>query len=88
VLECSHRNASGLIFPTSGGKPKLNFLDDLKAVAKRANLNPESVWLHKFRATFATWSLCSGVDLGTLQQWLGHPCVISSHREPDRRSRK
>jgi integrase/recombinase XerD len=44
----------GLVFPTAGCNPKLNFLDDLKAVAERAGLNPEDFWLHKFRATFAT----------------------------------
>jgi len=41
----------------------MNFLDDLQAVAKRAKLNPEHFWLHKFRATFATWHLQAGVDL-------------------------
>ena len=35
----------------------MNFLDDLKAVAERANLHKENFWLHKFGATFATWSL-------------------------------
>ena len=54
-----------LVFPTSGCKPKLDFLDCLKAVAKRAKLNPDEFWLHKFRATFATWSLWAGVDLRT-----------------------
>ena len=77
---CPLASSSGLLFPTSGGRPKLNFLDDLKAVAIRANLNPESVWLHKFRATFATWSLLAGVDLRTVQQWLGHSDMESTMR--------
>jgi integrase len=47
----------GLVFPTAGCQPKLDFLDCLKAAAMRANLKPENFWLHKFRATFATWSL-------------------------------
>jgi hypothetical protein len=34
------RNCS-LVFPTAGCRPKLNFLDDLKAVAERAKLDPE-----------------------------------------------
>ena len=50
----------------------MNFLDDLKAVAERAKLDPENFWLHKFRATFATRCLWAGVDLRTVQQWLGH----------------
>lgn len=69
-----------LVFPTSGCNPKMNFLDDLKAVAERAKLDKESFWLHKFRATFATWSLWAGVDLRTVQQWLGHSDMESTMR--------
>jgi integrase/recombinase XerD len=69
-----------LIFPTAGCRPKLDFLDCLKVVAKRAGLEPENFWLHKFRATFATWSLWAGVDLRTVQQWLGHSDMESTMR--------
>jgi len=69
-----------LLFPTSGCKPKLNFLDCLKVVAERAELSPHDFWLHKFRATFATWSLWAGVDLRTVQQWLGHTDMESTMR--------
>jgi integrase/recombinase XerD len=69
-----------LVFPTSGCNPKLNFLDDLKAVAERAKLDADGFWLHKFRATFATWSLWAGVDLRTVQQWLGHSDMESTMR--------
>ncbi len=64
--------SGSLVFPTAGCNPKLDFLDGLKAVAERAKLDKENFWLHKFRATFATWSLWAGVDLRTVQQWLGH----------------
>jgi integrase len=67
-------------FPTSGCNVKMNFLDDLKAVAERAELNPEDFWLHKFRATFATRCLWAGVDLRTVQQWLGHSDMESTMR--------
>jgi integrase len=70
----------GLVFPTSGCNPKQNFLDDLKACAERAKLKKEDFWLHKFRATFATWSLWAGVDLRTVQQWLGHSDMESTMR--------
>ncbi len=70
----------GLVFPTAGCRPKMNFLDGLKAIAERAKLNPENFWLHKFRATFATWSLWAGVDLRTVQQWLGHSDLESTMR--------
>jgi integrase len=69
-----------LLFPTAGCKPKLNFLDDLKVVAKRAKLNPDHFYLHKFRATFATWHLWEGVDLRTVQDWLGHSDMESTLR--------
>jgi integrase len=69
-----------LVFPTSGCNVKMNFLDDLKAVAERAELNPEDFWLHKFRATFATRCLWAGVDLRTVQQWLGHSDMESTMR--------
>jgi integrase/recombinase XerD len=69
-----------LVFPTSGGKPKFDFLDCLKAAAKRANLDPDECYLHKFRATFATWSLWAGVDLRTVQSWLGHEDMESTLR--------
>src|SRR5512133_1595603 len=70
----------GLVLPTAGCKPKLDFLDCLKACAERAKLNPEEFWLHKFRATFATRCLWAGVDLRTVQQWLGHSDVESTMR--------
>ena len=70
----------GLVFPTAGCRPKLDFLDCLKVVAKRAKLDPDHFWLHKFRATFATWSLWAGVDLRTVQQWLGHSDMESTMR--------
>jgi integrase/recombinase XerD len=70
----------GLVFPTAGCKPKLDFLDCLKAVADCANLGKESFRLHKFRATFATRCLWAGVDLRTVQQWLGHSDMESTMR--------
>ena len=69
-----------LLFPTTGGKPKLDFLDTCKAIALRAKLNPDNFWLHKFRATFATWALWGGVDLRTVQQWMGHSDMESTMR--------
>ena len=86
-------NGCPLVFPTSGCKPKRDFLDCCKAIAKRAKLNCgqcdgckgrakwcEHWFLHKFRATFATWSLWAGVDLRTVQQWLGHSDMESTMR--------
>ena len=69
-----------LVFPTSGCKPKFDFLDCLKACAKRAKLDTDEFYLHKFRATFATWSLWAGIDLRTVQSWLGHSDLESTLR--------
>ena len=69
-----------LVFPTAGCNPKLDFLDCLKNLAISAGLNRENFWLHKFRATFATWALWGGVDLRTVQQWLGHSDIESTMR--------
>jgi integrase len=78
--KAKHDKTCGLVFPTAGCRPKLDFLDCLKACAYRAKLDKEKFWLHKFRATFATWSLWAGVDLRTVQQWLGHSDMESTMR--------
>jgi integrase len=80
ALKAKSDKTCNLVFPTSGCNVKMNFLDDLKAVAERAELNPEDFWLHKFRATFATRCLWAGVDLRTVQQWLGHSDMESTMR--------
>jgi integrase/recombinase XerD len=72
--------ACPLVFPTASGRPKLDFLDACKAIAERAKLNPENFWLHKFRATFATWAIWNGIDLRTVQQWMGHTDLESTLR--------
>ena len=69
-----------LVFPTAGCNPKQDFLDRLKAVAERGKLDRENFWLHKFRSTFATWHLWKGIDLRTVQLWLGHKDLESTMR--------
>ena len=60
------------------GKPDYHLWDRVKAIAKRAGLDPTTVWLHKFRATAATNWLRSerlggrGWDIGYVRQQLGH----------------
>jgi integrase len=60
----------GLVFPTAGCRPKLDFLDCLKRVAVRAKV--KNVTLHRWRATFATWAHRSGTDARTIQKMMGH----------------
>ena len=40
----------------------------------------DSVWLHRFRATFATRALWGNVDLRTVQDWMGHTDLASTLR--------
>ena len=80
ALKAKSDKTCSLVFPTAGCNPKLDFLDCLKAVAQHAKLDNDGFWLHKFRATFATWSLWAGVDLRTVQQWLGHLDMESTMR--------
>jgi integrase/recombinase XerD len=76
----SRKKKTGLIFHTASGKPKFDMLDNLKACARRAGLPEEEFYLHKFRATFATWHLQGGVDLRTVQAWMGHVDLESTMR--------
>jgi integrase len=78
-----NRNGSALIFPTRNGTPRKHrtqLLDLCKAIAERAGLDPDDFWLHKFRSTFATKHLQAGVDLRTVQLWLGHKDLESTMR--------
>lgn len=76
------------IFGTAKDKPNGHFLEACKRTAKRAGLfcgecpaclKEDAKWescdrwyLHKFRASFATWSLQAGVDIRTVQMLMGH----------------
>ena len=52
----------------------------LKRNAARASLDRGRYCLYKFRTTFATMHLAAGVDLRTLQAWLGHTNLESTIR--------
>jgi integrase/recombinase XerD len=79
--KATHDKKCNLVFPTAGCRPKLDFLDCLKAAAERAGLDSDNFWLHKFRATFATRLLQSGkVDVRTVQKYLGHTDLESTLR--------
>jgi len=83
-----------LIFPSPGGKPEYHMLEKCKAVASRAGLNCGhcqtkkgsckegpycgKFFLHKFRHTFATTHLRDGIDLRTVQHWMGHKDLKST----------
>ncbi len=90
--EKTKNSACDLVFPTSGCNVKLDFLDCLKAIAKRAKLfcgkcegcanevpNCENWFLHKFRSTFGT-KVLRKTDVRTAMEWLGHTDMESTMR--------
>jgi integrase len=68
------------IFGTSSDAVNWHFLRACKATAKRAGLNEADFWLHKFRDTFATWSLRRGANIRDVQGWLGHSKIEMTER--------
>src|SRR5258708_31092487 len=56
---------------TASGRRDTHMLRALKRNSKKAGLNPDDFWLHKFRATFAASHLQAGVDLRTVMMWMG-----------------
>jgi len=74
----AEKRPSKLLFGTGNGKPDYHVWDRLKAIAKRAGIDPTTVWVHKWRATAATNWLRSkelggkGRDIGYVRQLLGH----------------
>ena len=84
-----------LVFGRKAGKrdePEGHQLDHLKLLAKAAGLNCdiceacvargrcEKWFLHKFRATYCTTLLRSGMDLRTVQGLMGHADLASTMR--------
>jgi integrase len=71
---------SRLVFPTKDDKVEGHFLRLCKEYAKLSGQCEERFWLHKFRDTFATWALRRGVDIRTVQHWLGHASIEMTQR--------
>jgi len=69
---------STLLFPTSQGLPDYHMLDKLKAIGRRAGIDPCRLKLHMLRATTATYWIRSkdlggmGRDITVVRQQLGH----------------
>lgn len=86
-----HLDRCPLVFPSPKGKPNYRFLHDrCKAVAKRAELNPDEWRLHRFRDTAATRWLRAGIDVRTVQSWLGHESLDTTQKylEPSKETER
>jgi site-specific recombinase XerD len=57
-----------------------SFHDLCKAVAARAELDSAQWHLHRFRDTAATRWLRAGIDVRTVQAWLGHESLATTQK--------
>ena len=81
LLAAQKEATSLLVFPGKDGGPDRNMLDTCKTIARRAGLDPDQFYLHKFRQTYGTTCIRSGVvDITTLQAWMGHSDLKSTMR--------
>jgi integrase/recombinase XerD len=69
---------SHLVFANKNGNKYTHAWDDCKSIAAKAGI--VEAHPHKFRATYATKLLQSGVDLKTVQSLLGHKNLESTMR--------
>jgi integrase/recombinase XerD len=77
---CRRLKVTDLVFPTKRGRPNGKHRLALTRLAKRAGMNGNRFWLHKFRATAATNWLRGGIDLRTVQHLLGHRSLEATLR--------
>jgi integrase/recombinase XerD len=76
LKELPHRGTT--VFANSKGGMYTHSWDDCKAIGDKAKIADSHP--HKFRATFATRCLQSGIDLKTVQKLLGHRDIESTMR--------
>jgi hypothetical protein len=74
------RSNSPFVLPSPRGNRDLHMLGKVKAVAKRTGLDPSRFTLKKFRSTFATRMLRAGIDVRTVQYWMGHKSLKTTMR--------
>src|SRR5579864_9239380 len=79
---CFHRQRAHLNY---------RFLHDrCKEIAVRAGLDPKEWHLHRFRDTAATRWLRAGIDVRTVQMWLGHESLATTQKylEPSKETER
>jgi integrase len=92
LAEAKKQAVGRLVFPSRDRGPGRKWLRLCKAVGCKAGLNCgvcygcqslnecEHVYIHKFRASFATTCLQSGMDIQTVKYLLGHNSIESTMR--------
>jgi integrase len=88
----TERPGSRFVIGTAKDRPNVKLLTRLKTRVRAAGLNCktcdgchqrgecENWYLHKFRATYCTTLLRSGLDLRTVQAYMGHSTIESTMR--------
>jgi integrase/recombinase XerD len=70
-----------LVFPSPKSHLNYRFLHDrCKEIASKAGLDPKEWHLHRFRDTAATRWLRAGIDIRTVQAWLGHESLATTQK--------
>ena len=87
------RSGCDLVFPTRNGTPNDKLLIMCKRIAKRAGMEQDDWWLHRWRSTFATHCLREGMDIASLRDQMGHSDLKSIERylralDQDKRAEK
>jgi integrase/recombinase XerD len=80
-----------LVFPSPKSHLNYRFLHDrCKDIARRAGLDPAEWHLHRFRDTAATRWLRAGIDVRTVQEWLGHESLATTQKylEPSKETER
>lgn len=78
LIDSLPRNGD-LVFGKNG-EPDMHLLRDLKAVAEKVGVDPDRVWLHKFRATGCTTLLQKGMPLPDVMRLGGWRDLASVQR--------
>jgi integrase/recombinase XerD len=80
-----------LVFPSPKSHLNYRFLHNrCKEIATRAELDQTEWHLHRFRDTAATRWLRAGIDVRTVQEWLGHESLATTQKylEPSKETEK
>ena len=80
-----------LVFPSPKSHINFRFMHErCKEIAARAGLNKDEWHLHRFRDTAATRWLRAGIDVRTVQVWLGHESLATTQKylEPSKETEK
>jgi integrase len=80
-----------LVFPSPKSHINYRFMRKrCKEIAERAGLDKTEWHLHRFRDTAATCWIPAGIDVRTVQEWLGHESLATTQKylEPSKETEK